>query len=87
MASKTHAVNGRNSQGQRLGVKRFAGQLVKAGNILVRQRGTQVHPGTNVGVGKDYTLFAMVTGVVKYTRGVKDRKFVSIIPQAEITAK
>lgn len=85
--AKPHAVNGRNSQGQRLGVKRFAGQLVKAGNILVRQRGTQVHAGTNVGVGKDYTLFAKVTGVVKYARGANDRKFVSIIPQAEITVK
>jgi len=83
MASKTHAVNGRNSPGQRLGVKRFAGQFVKAGNILVRQRGTKVHAGTNVGVGKDYTLFAKVSGIVKYTHRAKDRKFVSIVPQAE----
>ncbi len=87
MASKTHAVNGRNSQGQRLGVKRFAGQFVKAGNILVRQRGTQVHAGANVGTGKDYTLFAKISGVVKFTRGVKNRKFVSIMPPSEITAK
>jgi len=83
MASKTHAVNGRDSQGQRLGVKRFAGQFVKAGNILVRQRGTRVHAGTNVGTGKDYTLFAKVTGVVKFTRGANDRKFVHILPQTE----
>ena len=81
--AKPHAVNGRDSQGQRLGVKRFGGQFVKAGNILVRQRGTKFHPGANVGVGKDYTLFAKVSGSVKYTRGAKDRKFVSIIPQAE----
>jgi large subunit ribosomal protein L27 len=85
--AKPHAVNGRNSHGQRLGVKRFAGQFVKAGNILVRQRGTQVHAGTNVGVGKDYTLYATATGVVQYTRGVKDRKIVSIIAQEEVTAK
>lgn len=78
---KPHAVNGRDSQGQRLGVKRFAGQLVKAGNILVRQRGTKVHAGENVGCGKDYTLYAEATGVVEYTRGAKNRKFVSIIPQ------
>jgi large subunit ribosomal protein L27 len=58
--------NGRDSQAQRLGVKRFAGQEVKAGTILVRQRGTRIHPGNNVGVGKDYTLFALVDGVVKY---------------------
>jgi large subunit ribosomal protein L27 len=78
---KPHAVNGRNSPGQRLGVKRFAGQLVKAGNILVRQRGTNVHPGENVGCGKDYTLYAKAAGFVKYTRGADDRKFVSIIPK------
>lgn len=85
MASKTHAVNGRNSPGQRLGVKRFAGQVVKAGNILVRQRGTNVHAGINVGTGKDYTLFAKVTGTVKFTRGAKDRKFVHIVPEAQAT--
>ena len=81
--SKPHAVNGRNSPGQRLGVKRFAGQFVKAGNILVRQRGTKFHAGENVGVGKDYTLYAKVTGIVECTRGAKDRKFISIKPQQE----
>ena len=80
---KPHAVNGRDSQGQRLGVKRYAGQFVKAGNILVRQRGTRVHPGENVGCGKDYTLYAEVTGIVQYTRGAKNRKFVSIIPETK----
>ena len=58
--------NGRDSQGQRRGVKRFSGQIVKAGNILVRQLGTKIHPGTNVGLGRDYTLFAKIDGVVKY---------------------
>lgn len=64
-----------------MGVKRYAGQLVKAGNILIRQRGTNVHPGENVGCGKDYTLYAKVTGLVNYYRGANDRKFVSIIPK------
>lgn len=73
------AGNGRDSHGQRRGVKRFAGQYVKAGNILVRQCGTKVHPGANVGVGKDYTLFATADGLVSYTRGRNDRKYVSII--------
>ena len=72
--------NGRDSAGQRLGVKRFGGQLVKAGNILVRQIGTKVHPGRNVGIGKDFTLFAKVDGLVKFHRFGKDRKKVSIIP-------
>lgn len=75
------AKNGRDSHGQRRGVKRFAGQFVKAGNILVRQCGTKVHPGLNVGIGKDCTLFATADGVVSYKRGRDDRKFVSIIPQ------
>lgn len=70
--------NGRDSAAQRLGVKRFDGQLVKAGNILVRQRGTKVHPGTNVGIGKDDTLFATADGYVKFERLGKDRKKVSI---------
>ena len=75
--------NGRDSQPKRLGVKRFGGQLVPAGNILVRQRGTQFHPGKNVGIGKDHTLFALVDGHVKYTRqGEKNRRTVSIIPAA-----
>ncbi|MBI4211203.1 MAG: 50S ribosomal protein L27 [Deltaproteobacteria bacterium] len=76
------AKNGRDSQGQRRGVKRFGGQWVKAGNILVRQCGTQVHPGTNVGAGKDWTLFAKADGIVKFEWGKNNRKYVSIVPQA-----
>lgn len=72
--------NGRDSAGQRLGVKRFGGQFVKAGNILVRQIGTKFHPGKNVGVGKDFTLFAKIDGVVHFERFGKDRKKVSVIP-------
>ena len=73
--------NGRDSESQRLGVKRFGGQVVAAGNILVRQRGTKFHPGTNVGIGKDHTLFAKVEGAVKFeVKGPKNRKFVSIVP-------
>lgn len=74
--------NGRDSHGQRRGVKRFAGQVVKSGNILVRQCGTKVHPGKNVGVGKDYTLFAKIDGVVEYTKTLGDRKYVHILPKA-----
>jgi len=70
--------NGRDSKGQRLGVKRFAGQIVNAGTILVRQRGTRIHPGDNVGVGKDYTLYALVTGIVKYEPTTKNRRKVSV---------
>ena len=70
--------NGRDSAGKRLGVKRFDGQVVTAGSILVRQRGTTVHPGNNVGCGKDYTLFALIEGVVKFERLGKDRKKVSV---------
>ncbi len=72
--------NGRDSAGQRRGIKRFGGQVVKAGNILVRQLGTVIHPGTNVGCGRDYTLFAMVDGEVKYESFGKDRKRVSVYP-------
>ncbi len=72
--------NGRDSPGQRLGVKRFAGQLVKAGSILVRQRGTAIHPGDNVGMGKDYTLFAKIDGTVKFERKDRNRKRVVIVP-------
>ena len=72
--------NGRDSNGQRRGVKRFSGQVVKAGNILVRQLGTKIHPGTNVGLGRDYTLFAKVDGVVKYEDFGQDRKRVSVYP-------
>ncbi|RJP59594.1 MAG: 50S ribosomal protein L27 [Deltaproteobacteria bacterium] len=70
--------NGRDSAGQRLGVKIFGGQKVSSGSILVRQRGTKIHPGMNVGLGKDYTLFAKTDGVVRYERMGKDRKKVSI---------
>jgi large subunit ribosomal protein L27 len=71
--------NGRDSHAQRLGVKRFGGQVVKAGNILVRQRGTQFHPGDNVGIGKDHTLFATIDGKVLFEeKGPKNRRYVSI---------
>ena len=71
--------NGRDSESKRLGVKRFGGQAVLAGNILVRQRGTKFHAGTNVGIGKDHTLFALTEGKVKFeVKGPKNRKFVSI---------
>mgnify|MGYP000688776048 CR=1 FL=1 len=70
--------NGRDSVGKRLGVKRYDGQHVTAGSILVRQRGTTIHPGNNVGCGKDYTLFALVEGKVKFERLGKDRKKVSV---------
>jgi len=69
--------NGRDSAGQRFGVKRYSGQKVLAGNILVRQRGTKIHPGNNVGLGRDYTLFAKLDGVVAFERMGKDRKKVS----------
>ncbi len=73
--------NGRDSNSQRLGAKRSDGQFVLAGNILYRQRGTHVHPGTNVGIGKDDTLFAKVDGTVKFERWGKDRKKVSVYPE------
>jgi large subunit ribosomal protein L27 len=72
--------NGRESESKRLGVKLFGGQVVKAGNILVRQRGTVHHPGNNVGIGKDHTLFAMVDGRVKFTRKRDNKSYVSIEP-------
>lgn len=65
--------NGRDSNAQRLGTKRYGGQFVKAGEILVRQRGTHIHPGDNVGIGKDDTLFALTAGTVEFTKGVKHR--------------
>lgn len=72
--------NGRDSQSKRLGVKRFGGQEVLAGNILVRQRGTRFHPGVNVGLGVDHTLFAKADGVVKFeVKGPKSRKYISIV--------
>ena len=70
--------NGRDSNSKRLGVKRYAEQVVNAGTILVRQRGTRIHPGNNVGVGKDYTLFALVDGVVKYEPAGKNRRKASV---------
>jgi large subunit ribosomal protein L27 len=72
--------NGRDSQGQRLGIKRGDGTAVLAGNILVRQHGTKIHPGLNVGMGRDYTLFAVIDGKVKYERLGRDRKRVSVYP-------
>lgn len=74
--------NGRDSNAQRLGVKRFGGQMVLAGNILVRQRGTKFHPGQNVGIGSDDTLFALSTGVVKFERVGKTKQRVSIVQSA-----
>jgi large subunit ribosomal protein L27 len=75
--------NGRDSESKRLGAKRADGQFVKAGNILYRQRGTKIHPGTNVGRGGDDTLFALVDGVVRFERKGRDKKQVSIYPVAE----
>jgi large subunit ribosomal protein L27 len=72
--------NGRDSQGQRRGVKVFGGEHVRAGNIIVRQLGTRIHPGRNVGMGRDYTLFAKIDGVVRYEYMDKDRKRVSVVP-------
>ncbi len=72
--------NGRDSESKRLGVKKSDGQIVKAGNIIIRQRGTNVHPGTNVGIGSDDTLFALTSGKVKFERKGKDKKQVSVYP-------
>jgi large subunit ribosomal protein L27 len=74
--------NGRESESKRLGVKVFGGQRVIAGNIIVRQRGTKHHPGTNVGMGKDHTLFALTNGVVVFRKGRENRSFVSVAPAA-----
>lgn len=75
--------NGRDSESKRLGVKRFGGEHVLAGNIIVRQRGTRFHPGTNVGLGVDHTLFAKIDGVVDFTvKGPNKRRYVSILPAA-----
>jgi len=71
--------NGRDSAGRRLGVKRFGGELVIAGNILVRQRGTKVHPGTNVGIGKDHTIFSKINGKVSFKKN-KQKTIVSVLP-------
>ena len=72
--------NGRESHSKRLGVKIFGGQSLIAGNIIVRQRGTKHHPGTNVGIGKDHTLFALVDGTVQFRKGRDERSFVSVVP-------
>ncbi|HDR88250.1 MAG: 50S ribosomal protein L27 [Bacteroidales bacterium] len=72
--------NGRESHSKRLGIKIFGGQEVKAGNILVRQRGTKHHPGANVGIGKDHTLFALIDGKVEYTRKKNDKSVVNVLP-------
>jgi large subunit ribosomal protein L27 len=74
--------NNRDSAGRRLGVKKYGGEAVIAGNIIIRQRGTKVHPGKNVGMGKDHTIFALVEGVVKFERKDKKRQQVSIVPAA-----
>jgi large subunit ribosomal protein L27 len=76
--------NGRDSKSKRLGVKRGDGQFVLAGNILVRQRGTKIHPGNNVGIGGDDTLFATVDGVVRFERKGRDKKQVSVYPKEEL---
>jgi len=74
--------NGRDSEGRRLGVKCFGGESVIIGNIIVRQRGTKMHPGKNVGLGKDHTLFALADGTVNFRRGLKGRMYVSVLPTA-----
>ena len=78
--------NGRDSESKRLGLKRADGQFFLAGNILVRQRGTKFHPGTNVGIGSDDTLFAKADGIVKFERLGRDKKKVSVYPQEEVKA-
>jgi large subunit ribosomal protein L27 len=75
--------NGRESESKRLGVKLFGGQNVKAGNIIVRQRGTQHHPGENVGMGKDHTLFALIDGKVEFKKKKDNKSFVSVLPSGE----
>ena len=75
--------NGRDSEAKRLGVKKFGGEIVKAGNILVRQRGTVHNPGLNVGMGKDHTLYALVNGVVTFRKKANNKSYVSVVPFAE----
>ena len=79
--------NGRESESKRLGVKIYGGQEAIAGNIIVRQRGTKHHAGTNVGMGKDHTLFALTDGVVEFRKGRKDRSYVSVVPFTEEKAE
>ncbi len=78
--------NGRDSLPKMRGVKRFAGEAVNAGTIIVRQKGTKVHPGRNVGIGRDFTLFALITGIVKFEREGRDRTRVAVYPAAAATA-
>jgi large subunit ribosomal protein L27 len=75
--------NGRDSGGKRLGVKKFGGEIVVAGNIIVRQRGTKFHPGDEVGIGRDHTLFALIDGSVKFRKGLGGRTYISVVPPAE----
>ncbi|WP_026379175.1 50S ribosomal protein L27 [Afifella pfennigii] len=75
--------NGRDTAGRRLGVKKFGGESVLAGNIIVRQRGTRWHPGQNVGLGKDHTIFALTEGKVEFHKGLKGRTYVSVLPPQE----
>jgi large subunit ribosomal protein L27 len=75
--------NGRDSESKRLGVKLFGGQFAKSGSIIVRQRGTRHHPGTNVGIGKDHTLFALIDGQIKFQKRKDNKSFVSVIPETE----
>jgi large subunit ribosomal protein L27 len=79
--------NGRDSAGRRLGIKLYGGQSVVAGNILARQRGTTWHPGRNVGIGKDHTLFALIDGKVKFDTKTKGRTYVSVLPMTEAAAE
>ena len=79
--------NGRDSHSQRLGVKRYGGEVVLPGNIIVRQRGTKYYPGVNVGIGKDHTLFALVNGKVRFATKTKGRTYVSIVPMTEAAAE
>ncbi|MCW3124852.1 MAG: ribosomal protein [Bacteroidetes bacterium] len=74
--------NGRDSHSKRLGIKIFGGQTAENGNIICRQRGTAYHPGKGVGIGKDHTIFAVVDGVVKFTKGANDRRFIHVLPVA-----
>ncbi len=75
--------NGRDSRGRRLGVKKFGGEIVVPGNIIVRQRGTKFHPGDEVGMGRDHTLFALIDGSVKFHKGLGGRTYISVVPPAE----
>jgi large subunit ribosomal protein L27 len=79
--------NGRDTAGRRLGIKLFGGQAAAAGNIIVRQRGTRWHPGTNVGIGKDHTLFALANGRVQFDTKAKGRTYVSVVPMTEAAAE